>query len=192
MLYSVSGVLGAKGENFTVLETGDFGFKIFTHRRTLEKLPPAGGSAKLFLYLYIREDEMELYGFLTPQERVFFEMLNSVAGVGPKSALAIMEIAELKNLAAAIKEGRADLLTRASGIGRKTAERIILELRNKVEVERSEAVVKKMERDRDLLEMLVGLGYPRDDAKRALEKVPEKSQHLEERLKEALKILSRK
>lgn len=192
MLYSVSGVLGAKGENFAVLEVGDFGFKIFTHRRTLEKLPPVGARAKLFLYLYIREDEMELYGFLTPQERVFFEMLNSVAGVGPKSALSIMEIAELKNLAAAVKEGRADLLTRASGIGRKTAERIILELRSKVEVERSEAAVKKMESDRDLLETLVGLGYPRDDAKRALERVSQESQNLEERLKEALKILGGK
>ena len=103
-----------------------------------------------------------------------------------------MDIAELTQLTAAIKENRPDLLTRASGIGRKTAERIILELKNKVLSEKSDAIVKKMETDADLVETLVGLGYRRDQARAALGKVDEKITDLQERLKAALKALSGK
>ncbi len=192
MLYSVSGKLMSKSEHFAVVDAAGLGLKVFVSGRTLGALPPIGLAVKFFCHLHMREDGLELYGFLTEAELNFFELLISVSGVGPKSALSIMEVAELKNLAAAIKEGRPDLLTRASGIGRKTAERIILELKSKVQSEKSEIAVGKMEVDADLVETLVGLGYRREQAKAALGKVDEKIVNLEERLKAALKILSGK
>src|ERR1700733_232500 len=98
-------------------------------------------------------------------------MLISVSGVGPKSALSILDIAQLDELSAAIKEGRPDLLTKAAGIGRKTAERVIIELRGRVQSSRSGAITEKMQTDSDLVEALMSLGYHRDQARAALAKV---------------------
>jgi len=101
-------------------------------------------------------------------------------------------VGHLDELSAAIKEGRPDLLTRAAGIGRKTAERVILELRSKVESVKSGAVVEKMQTDSDLVEALTSLGYRRDEARAALSKVGDEIEGTENRLKAALKILSTK
>lgn len=188
----MSGKLTAKSGQFAVVDAAGLGLKIFTNARNLGKLPPLGGEVKFFCHLHMREDGLELYGFLDEVELGFFELLISVSGVGPKSALSVLEIAEIKNLSAAIKENRPDLLTRASGIGRKTAERIILDLKSKVQAKESGAVVQKMESDSDLVETLVSLGYKRDVAKAALSKVGEKVVGLEARLKEALSILGGK
>src|SRR5258708_18010547 len=119
-------------------------------------------------------------------------MLISVSGVGPKSALSILDIAPLSELSAAIKEGRPDLLTRASGIGRKTAERVIVELRTKVQSAKSGLVIEKMETDADLLDALTGLGYRREEARAALAKVDTKISGTEDRLRAALALLSKK
>ena len=135
---------------------------------------------------------MDLYGFSTEPELDLFEQLISVSGVGPKSALSIMDISDLQGLIAAIQEGRPDLLTQASGIGRKTAERIILDLRNKVATTGANASVRRMDADSDLIETLVNLGYRREQAKVALEKVDKETSGLEDRLKAAFKILSGK
>lgn len=192
MIHSISGKLSVKSGHFAVVDAAGLGLKIFANQRTLNALPAIGLAVKFFVHLHMREDGLELYGFLTEEELNFFELLISISGVGPKSALSIMEVAELKNLAAAIKEGRPDLLTRASGVGRKTAERIILELKSKVQAEKSEMVVGRMETDADLVETLVGLGYRREQARAALGKVDEKVTNLEERLKTALRILGGK
>ena len=192
MLYSLTGKLAEAGDNFLVLDVSGIGLKVFTHPRTLANLPPIGTSLKIFSYLYVREEGLELYGFLNSQELEFFELLISVSGVGPKSALSVMEVAELKNLLAAIKEERPDLLTRAAGIGRKTGERIILELKNKVQLDESGETVKRMESDADLVETLCGLGYRRDEARIALEKAGSNHKKLEDRFRLALKILTGK
>jgi holliday junction DNA helicase RuvA len=190
MIHSISGKLDAVLETSVAVDVGGVGFRIYTHERVRRGLPPLGERVKFFCHLVVREDALELYGFLVPEELRFFELLISVSGVGPKSALSILEIADTKNLSAAIKEGRPDLLTRASGIGRKTAERIILELKTKVRAESSEATVKTMESDADIVETLVSLGYRRDQAKSALAKVDPKIINLEPRLKAALKNLT--
>ena len=192
MLYSVSGKLALKSDRFAVIEAGGLGLKISMSVRTLAALPAVGGEVKVFTYLHMREDGLELYGFLSEKDLVFFEMLISVSGVGPRSALAILDVAKLDELAAAIKEGRPDLLTRASGIGRKTAERIIVELRTKVQSAKSGLVVEKMEDDADIVEALTNLGYRREEARAALAKVDQKIRGTEERLKAALAILSKK
>ena len=191
MIYSVTGELMAKGDQYVVVGVNGVSFKIYTSRRIAGSLK-ATAPITLFAHLHVREDALELYGFPTKEERDFFEMLISISGVGPKSALSILDVAGLKELSAAIKEGRPDLLTKASGIGRKTAERIIIELRGKVSSSASGTVVAKMESDADLVETLMGLGYRREEAKAALHKVPETVTGLEPRLKEALKLLSRK
>ena len=173
-----------------MLEAAGIGFKVYTNQRTLDMLRE-GASAKLFSHLQVKEDSMDLFGFLAEEELHFFELLISVSGVGPRSALSILQISDLTSLSAAIQEGRPDVLTRASGIGRKTAERIIVELRTKVQVGKSADIVKKMETDADLAEVLINLGYSREQARAALGKVDEKVVGLEERLKAALRILGR-
>lgn len=197
MIYTVSGKLTLKSANCVVIETGGLGLKLLVSERTIKALPPVSGAGatsdiKLFSYLHVRENGMELYGFLSEEALVYFEMLISVSGVGPKSALAILDVAPMHELSAAIKEGRPDLLTRASGIGRKTAERVIIELRSKVQSAKSGLVVEKMETDADLTEALSNLGYRREDARAALAKVDAKITGVEARLKAALAVLSKK
>jgi holliday junction DNA helicase RuvA len=192
MIYSVAGKLALKGENFIVIETGGLGLKLLVAEGTLKALPATGGEVKIFSYMHVRENGIELYGFSSQEALEYFEMLISVSGVGPKSALAILDVAPITQLSAAIKEGRPDLLTRASGIGRKTAERVIVELRTKVQSARSGFVVEKMETDADLVEALSNLGYRREDARAALAKVDPKTNGIELRLKAALGILSKK
>ncbi len=191
MIYSVSGKLALKGENFVVVEAGGVGLRLYVSKGTRTALPAAGGEGvvRLFSHLHVKEDALDLYGFASQDELEFFGMLISVSGVGPKSALAILDTGPLEELAAAIKENRPDLLTRAAGIGRKTAERVILELKAKVESTRSGAVVERMETDSDLIEALASLGYRRDEARAAIAKVGEEVKGTEERLKAALKIL---
>lgn len=192
MIYSLEGKLIEKRKDFIVLEINGVAFKLFTHSRLIDFLPSVSTKIKLFTYLYVRDNIIELYGFENEEELKFFELLNSISGVGPKSALAILEISQPNDLAAAIKESRLDLLTRASGIGKKTAERIILELKNKIEFKESEARIKKIESDADLVEILVNLGYSSKQARAVLLKIDNKIVKLEDRLKEALKILKEK
>jgi holliday junction DNA helicase RuvA len=192
MIYSVSGVLALKEDNFAVVETGGVGIKLFASKQTIQALPAVGANVKFFCHLHVREDALDLFGFVSPGELEFFGMLISVSGVGPKSALAILDTAPLDELAAAIKESRPDLLTRAAGIGRKTAERVIVELKTKVQSAKSGSVVDKMETDSDLVEALMSLGYHRDQARAALAKVDAGVAGTENRLRAALALLSNK
>lgn len=191
MIYSIKGPVTAVSENFAAVEVGGMGFKVFMSDRGLAALP-RGTEVTLFCHLHVREDALDLYGFSLAEELEFFELLLTISGVGPKSALAVLDVADLVDLSAAIQEGRPDLLTKAAGIGRKTAERIVLELKGKVRVGGAEEMVKRMESDSDLVETLVSLGYRRDQAKSALDKIKKEVVGLEMRLKEALKILGGK
>jgi len=192
MIYSVAGKLAVKEANFAVVEAGGLGLKLFASKQTIEALPAIGTGVTFYCHLHVREDALDLFGFMSPDELEFFEMLISVSGVGPKSALAILDTAPLGELSAAIKEGRPDLLTRAAGIGRKTAERVIVELRSKVQSAKSGAVVDKMQTDSDLVEALMSLGYHRDQARAALGKVDEAVVGTEARLRAALAVLANK
>lgn len=190
MIYTVTGKIAELGENFFVLETLGFGLKMFADDRTLAKLPPAGTEVKLFTFLYVREEQFEMYGFLREEELRFFEMLNTIAGIGPKTALAILDSDSVENIMAAIIERRTELLTRTSGIGQKTAERIILELHNKIKLPKAKSLTKAMDLNAEVEEALVGLGYRRGEVRRALEKLGSGSQTFEERFRTTLKILS--
>ncbi|MEY4731471.1 MAG: Holliday junction branch migration protein RuvA [Candidatus Parcubacteria bacterium] len=190
MIVSVSGKLASAGESAAILDVHGVGLKISTAQHTLRSLPRRGSYLTLYTHLHVREDALDLYGFPTEQELALFEQLISVSGVGPKSALAVLDVGSLPDITAAIVENRPDLLSRAPGIGKKTAERIVLELKSKIHAGKTEATIARMDADADLLETLVGLGYRREDAKAALARIDKKTTELGARLKAALKSLS--
>ena len=177
-----------KKESFIVLETNDFGYKIFIPARAKDDLPKIGELLKVFTYFQVKEDGQALYGFLTEKDLDFFEKLITVNGVGPKSALAVMSIASSEQLAAAIVEGKIELLSKASGVGRRTAERIILELKGKLS-SLSGGVMSSLESDLEVEEALIGLGYSRQQARRAIDQIDKNLKGLELKIKAALKAL---
>ncbi|MBI2514862.1 Holliday junction branch migration protein RuvA [Candidatus Wolfebacteria bacterium] len=191
MLYSISGKLLAKKSDFAVMETNGLGLAIFASGQTLRKLPKIGGRAKLFIYLYNHQNGAEIYGFFSEKEREFFESLISINGIGARAALKILGVARFENLISAIKTGRSDFLVRAAGIGRKKAERIILELKDK----KGGALLAKgdnsLELNYEVSEALKALGYRRNETEEAIQKISPKAKTLEEKIKSALKILSR-
>ena len=192
MIYSVKGKVTGEGDSFVVIEVGGVGFRVSTDSRTLRNIAGAEGEVKLFCYTYFREDRLELYGFNEEETLRLFEMLITVSGIGPKTALGILDVDTVPNIMAAIIEKRVELLTRTSGIGRKTAERIILELHSKIKLPKAKMLTEKMDVDREIEEALAGLGYGRTDIRRVIEAVPESEKTLEERLKFALKSLGRR
>jgi len=187
MIHSLSGELAAKRENHFILDNEGIAFKIFSSAGVLANLPALGSQIKVFTYLYVREDALELYGFSNEQELGLFEKLNGVSGIGPKSALGILGIGKTDQLIAAINEGRTELLTRASGVGKKTAERVVLELKGKLSLTTAPQTLILMESDVELEETLISLGWSRDQAKAAISKVDPKTTNFKDRLKEALK-----
>ncbi len=188
MLYSLSGKLIAKKPQFVALEANGIGFKIFVSSKT-SKLPKIGERISFFCHTSVRQDGIEIYGFLTENELEIFELLISVNGIGPKAGLKILEITKIDSLLAAIKQGRSDLLTKAAGIGAKKAQRIVLELRDKIKRHKSEEEVALMETDSDIEKALKNLGYKQTEIREAMEKIPLKIKKTEERLKASLKFL---
>lgn len=191
MIYSIFGVVSVKKEGFAVVETNNIGYKIFFPVRIMEALPAVHEEVRVFCHVQVREDAHELYGFLREGELAFFEKLLTVNGVGPKSALAIMALASSDELAAAINEGKPDMLMRASGVGRKTAERVVLELRGKLPIIHSEDTVRRMESDMDIEEALMGLGYSRGQAKKVIADLDPSIHGVEDRLRAALKLIKK-
>lgn len=192
MIHSLSGILAQKKLSFVVVDVHGVGYKVSLPARVYEVLPVVGEPVLLFCHLVVREDAHELYGFLNESDLVFFEKLLTVNGVGPKSGLAIMGLSEPHELASAITEGRADVFMRAAGVGRKTAERVVLELRGKLPSLGGLDSVARMESDMDVEDALVGLGYGRAEARRATDAVPRTVTGTEDRLKAALKSLHKK
>jgi Holliday junction DNA helicase RuvA len=191
VIYSLNGKVNKVFTGFAVFNVHGVGFKVFMADNDLKALS-FDTELEIFTHLHVKEDALDLYGFLHPKELSFFELLISVSGVGPKSALSILDVAEINKLTAAIVENRPDLLTQASGIGRKTAEKVIIELRGKVATLQSEEIVRSMESDGDLVETLSSLGYKKEAARAVLSKIPATTTGLEARLKEALRLLSGK
>ena len=143
----------------------------------------------LVIHTYVREDQLTLYGFQTLPELEFFELLLTVSGVGPKSALGIMSLASLEMIKSAIVSEDPSVFTKVSGIGRKTAERVIVELKEKLKDEKSSMPVAK--EHSDAMDALVALGYSQQEARDALKAVPANISNLQEKVKIALKALSK-
>lgn len=183
-----------------VLEAGGIGYQIFIPGQTLQSLPPLGEEMKVYTYLYIREDAMILYGFLTRDDLELFRKLISVSGIGPKGGLSILSALDADDLRFAILSGDAKAIAKAPGIGAKTAQRVILELKDKMSLE--DAFEKKAEHvkgaasaepsvKQDAVMALTALGYSSTESLKAVSAVQiTEDMDVEEVLKAALKHLS--
>ncbi len=133
MIAFLRGKLLEKHPNQIILETGGVGYDVVIPISTFSVLPDAGAEVQLRIYTHVREDIIALFGFLTPQEKTIFEKLISVSGIGPKLAITVLSGLATPDLISAIRSGQVDQLVRIPGVGKKTAERIVLELKDKLE-----------------------------------------------------------
>jgi len=188
MIGSIRGKIVLKTEKFLIVETSGVGYKIHTSPDTLSKTGKTGEKILLFIHTHVREDSLDLFGFLKMEELEFFEMLINVSGIGPRSALAILGIVSIVTLRKAIGTGDTSYLTKISGIGKKTAEKIVIELRDKMGTELGE---KSLQGELDALEALKSLGYSQNEAREALKKCsPDVNTNI--KIREALRILATK
>ncbi len=187
MIGYLEGTVHSLSPTHAIIIVSGVGYKVALTKSTLAGLSK-GGPAAFLTHLAVREDALDLYGFANADELRLFEQLRTVSGIGPKSALAILDIATLETLRSAIGHGKAEYLTKVSGIGRKTAEKIVLELRDKVGLS-SEDAKAALKGDEDALEAMRSLGYSQQEARDALRKVPNTIEKGTDRLREALKIL---
>lgn len=187
MIGYLEGIVVAQRGAQAIINVNGIGYKVGCTKETLASLP-LGSSAAMWTHLAVREDALDLYGFLHEDELRFFELLTTVSGIGPKSALGILDATTVETLRSAIAGGNASYLTSVSGIGKKTAEKIVLELKDKVGLvaESSNAALKG---DREALEALRALGYSAQEARETLRKVPSEISGSSARLREALRLL---
>lgn len=190
MLAYLRGSILAKRSSSVIVENNGLGYQLFIGEKALEA-STIGQVMEFFIYHNIREDAEDLYGFSSLDELSLFELLVSVSGVGPKSALSVLSLASASQIKQAIILGDESLLTKVSGIGSKTAQRLILELKNKVAgllpVDSSDTVLAVSSHDD--LEALIALGYSSQNAQRALAKIDNSIVDPAQRLKLALQQL---
>lgn len=187
MIGHLKGITTAVRAGYAIISAGGVGYKIFMTRELLLTLQP-DQEAALWTHLAVRESILDLYGFSSEEELRLFELLLTVSGIGPKSALAILDIASVETLRSAISGSNASYLTKVSGVGKKTAEKIVLELRDKVGAP-IEGTTASLHGDEEALEAMKALGYSHAEARDALRKVPPEIERSNERLREALRIL---
>ena len=185
MIGSIKGKIILKTDKLLIVEAAGVGYKISVSPDTLSKAPKTGEEISFWIHTHVREDALDLYGFKDRQELEFFEMLINVSGIGPKSALAILGIASIETLRKAIGTGDTTYLTKISGIGKKTAERIVIDLRDKMGEEKHGT---SLQGELDALEALQSLGYSQSEARDALKKVATETD-TNTKIREALKIL---
>ena len=170
MIAHLRGTLLAKHPNQVIVETGGVGYEVTISIPSFSGLPGAGSEVSLHIHTHVREDLIALYGFLQPSEKLLFEKLITVSGIGPKLAITILSGMAADDMARAIRSNDIARLTRIPGIGKKTAERMVLELRDKLPEAGSAPVVAPTHSaiEEDVLSALVNLGYQRTVAERAL------------------------
>lgn len=191
MISSLSGTVRHKDLNSLIVDISGVGYKVLVTTETaLEAMP----SSPIFLWthLVVRETALELFGFLDKETLDVFELLITISGIGPKSALGILNVATPSMLRQAVASEDTTYLTRVSGIGKKNAEKIVLELKDKLKVTKEDTSTSSVQvrAESDALEALVSLGYSERDAREVLKKVPKETESASERVKAALKVLA--
>jgi holliday junction DNA helicase RuvA len=188
MIGTISGTLRYKDLHTLVVDTSGVGYKVsVTTDTTLDLVP--GEPVFLWTHLAVRENALDLYGFLEKESLELFELLITISGIGPKTALGILNVATPGMLRQAVSTEDTSYLTKVSGIGKKNAEKIVLELRDKLVATPGEAGV-NMSSHGDVIEALVSLGYSEREAREALKKIPKEIDETSEKVKAALKHLS--
>lgn len=192
MIAGVEGVLVSKGNNSVVIKAGAVSFQVFVPGSTLSRMGHTGNSVFLHTHLYVREDNLSLYGFSTAAELALFEQLITVSGIGPKVALALLTTLNAEQIVSAILSSNSELLSQVPGIGKKTAARVILDLKGKLEKGwEGDAIPAMSQGDNDAVAALTGLGYSIREATQALGSIPQTDgMTLEEKIRLALQKLS--
>jgi len=194
MIAGLHGTLESLGRDWAIINVGGIGFQVYMPTSTLSSLGKIGGEVHLHTHLHLREDNVTLYGFASADELRFFQTLLGVSGLGPKLALAMLSAMSLDKLTMAIATSSVDLLRVVPGIGKKTADRIILELKDKVAVGWvTTPGVQLVEENAQVLAALTSLGYSVSEATRAVATLPPSSDlSLEEKIKLALQYFTSK
>lgn len=199
MFYSLTGKLDYAADGMAVVNCGGVGFQCAVTRSTLAGLPPAGGTVTLFTHLNVREDALDLFGFADKSELEFFRLLTGISGVGPKAALAILSELTPEKLAVCIMSGDSKAITRAQGVGAKIAQRVVMELKDKLgaadlllsgEDAQAAGAASASSNAADAVSALVALGYQRSDASLAVGRL-DSSLDTEELIRQALKSLGK-
>ena len=188
MIASLTGSLLSHNEKFCILQVGGVGYKVYASPETLAYCTL---DKEVFLYIYtvVREDAFELYGFKNESSQDMFEKLIGISGIGPRAALSVMSAASVDTLRSAIGRGDLAYLTKVSGIGKKTAEKILLELRDKMGTQYDENITDGNNDDGDVVLALESLGYTLVDARAAAKSVSQDTIGTNNKIKEALKNL---
>ncbi|TYQ16283.1 UNVERIFIED_CONTAM: Holliday junction DNA helicase subunit RuvA [Acetivibrio alkalicellulosi] len=197
----IRGKLDYKHNDYVVVEANGVGYKITTALSTIESIGSVGDQVKVYTHLHVREDIMALYGFLTKEELVMFELLISVSGVGPKVAISILSSISPSKFGVSVITDDINTLTKAQGVGKKMAQRIILELKDKINKQQiSTEYTESMEandaavlssRKSEAISALMVLGYTNFEAEKAVSAVFSEDTELETIIKNALKGLAR-
>ena len=200
-MYSyIRGIVADRGHNELVVEAGGVGYLLTCSMNTMQDAAPVGDEMKVYTYLSVREDAMELFGFATREERTMFLRLTGISGIGPRTALGILGSMPLRDLTLAIVTGDTVALSRAPGIGKKTAQRIALELKEKITADDFESLpesakpvmnLQHMQEDAmaEALLALQSLGYSNGEATKALSAVRDQSDKADELVRLALRSM---
>jgi Holliday junction DNA helicase RuvA len=193
MIAHLRGKLIARHPNQVIVDAMGVGYDVTISVPTFSELPPAGGEVALHIHTHVREDQIALYGFLRPEEKHLFEKLISVSGIGPKLAITILSGMPTNEMTAAIRGNDVARLTKIPGIGRKTAERMVLELRDKLPpmgTDQVHVVPSLSAVQEDVLSALMNLGYQRPSAEKALSTL-EKNGSFDAMFRAALAVMSK-
>jgi len=193
MIAKINGTLERKVPGEVIINVGGVGYQVFIPLSVFYRLPEVGGAVNLYIHTHLREDALQLFGFLEHEEKQVFLFLNSVTGIGPKLALNILSGIPAEELARALKEGDQPRLVSIPGVGKKLAERMIVELRDKFLTMPAEEMGRSdgSQPMRDAISALVNLGYRQGDAEKSVREITRNGEKtLAEVLKEALRRLS--
>lgn len=198
MFAYIKGSLEEKMSNYVVVEAMGVGYKIFMSKTAIGRTGEIGETVKIFTHYHVREDDISLYGFLTNEELKMFELLISVSGVGAKSAIAMLSNISPSDFAVSIINNDITKLTTVPGIGKKSAQRIVLELKDKLKAEQaiaktenSETVMEANEEIDEAISALQILGYNRKEIEKAFQKFDYQSMAIEDMIRNGLKYLSK-
>ena len=192
MIATLEGILEHRGDDHVIVNVGGIGFRVFVPTSTSSQLGAVKGRVSLYTHLHVREDNISLYGFASREELALFKSLISVTGIGAKLALALLSALKPKQLVMAITSGDIDVLSQTPGIGKKTASRLVVELKGKLEKEWQEAALPVAPERADVMAALTGLGYSVMEAARAISRLPDSEElSLEEKVKMALQQMAR-
>ena len=195
MISYVRGVLDYKEPSLVIVDINGIGYEVFVPLSTYQKLPAVGGQVKLHTYHHVREDAMQLYGFLSSEEKEVFELVLSISGVGTKVALSILSFISVNEFRRAIAQGDMKTLTKIPGIGKKSAERMVLELKDKIgDIQIDERMLRLLEAEstNDAVSALLTLGAGQSAAEYAVyraERLLGEEAKIEDLIAQALKLL---